>query len=194
MSEKPSYTATEKAQYLRDQYTAIVADVFPGVISLDEFITTFNAFFVRYQQFNKKKMLPESLREGDISCSSAAAITGMWWFIVNSIEPTYFVEQIVRDSGSSKSAAHVVVALPSDVSEPQSQAVDAAYLARGQGKQTPGIAVVDYTLRYGLDHASPKLISPNKLKISGNYAYLLNRVRVMGIKSNAISEKMLAKT
>lgn len=187
MNEKPKYTIQEKSQYLLDQYIAIVTSVFPGITSIEEFFTAFNAVYVSYQDSNKRKMLPQSLKEGAISCSSAAAITGIWWFIVNCIEPTYFVEQVGRDSGSSKTGAHVVVGLPSAELSTKHETVDSAYLARGKGLKVPGVEVVDYTIKFGLTHALPALISEDTEKITGNYAYLMNRIRTLGLKSKDIS-------
>lgn len=186
MSEKPKYTLSEKAQYLYDQYCAIVTCAFSGITTIDEFFNAFNALYVKYQDSNKKKMLPQSLKEGAISCSSAAAITGMWWFILNNIEPTYFVEEIGRDSGSSKTGAHVVVGLPSSELSTHLESVDKAYLSRKQGIQVPGIEVVDYTIKHGLAHAVPAMISEDTAKITGNYAYLMNRVKTLGLKSKDI--------
>jgi hypothetical protein len=187
MSEKHSYTANEKAQYLFDEYARIIREVFPGVVFLDEFFESFNRFFSQYQDSNKRKMLPSSIREGKVSCSSAAALTGIWWYIVQSVEPTYFVEQVSRDSQCSKSGAHVVVGLPILEKQNNVEEIDDAYSARMQGVKLPEISIVDYTIKHGLAHAHPRMISQPVERLHRNVPYLLNRVHTLGIRSKDIS-------
>lgn len=187
MTEKPSMTISEKANYLFDEYVRIVLQVFPGVVALDEMMLAFNQVFPSYQDSKRKKMLPSSLREGKVSCSSAAAITGVWWYITRMVNPTYFVEEVGHDSGTSKSGAHVVVGLPEsqDISLAE---VNAAYLARLQNQRSSSIEIVDYTWKHNLGHAVAATISPDATAISGNYSYLMNRVRNLGLKSKDLGD------
>lgn len=177
-----------RAQALLDEYTQIISEFFPGVVNLEKFGVIFNRTFTQYQESRKRKMAPESLREGKVSCSSAAALLGIWWETVSGNVPWYFIRQLDLGSGQSHASAHVKVGLhlrqPTDYS---STLVYQNFMERAKSARfNPDVDFFDYTTGSGLDFADVKPRSIPVIALLGNTAYLRHRVRHLSVKSDAV--------
>lgn len=156
---------TQKARYLSDEYLKILSDFFPGTIDIEEFISAFNSIFTNYQDSNKRKMDPESIRNRQVSCSSAAALLGLWWLIKSGREPQFQIENS-RARMMSKASAHVLIGLPNP------DEIELFHYTKETGlKLIPG--------GQNLDILAPYIINNTLL-------FLSNRVKILGLPKGTV--------
>lgn len=157
----PEKWLTRKVVAVEKHYYQIISTVFPGVISTTEFIECFNDMFKNYQGTRAQKLAPPSIRQGYISCSSAAALMGIWFEQLSHQHPEFYIDFIHPLSGQSKASAHTVIGLP-----------------------VPNQGVTLYEYKNSLKELRPE---PNQLqgtyRIVGNKAYLTDRLRVFTVSS-----------
>lgn len=166
----------QRADSLLAEYSQIVSEIFPGVVAVPEFLNTFNAFFTEYQHSKQRKMAPESLREGKVSCSSAAGLLGVWWYVTNGTHPLFILDNMSLEPGY-RSSAHVKVGV--SATELPYHPDDIAYYH-----------YIDTTKARGLMPVrDPSTCEPNRA-IIGNTGYLRNRVRTLGVKSNVLKKAL----
>jgi len=168
-------SASQKAELLVIEYIDIIDTFFPGIHTYTEFIEALNSFFRDYQNKDSLKLSPDSIRGGKISCTSAAALVGVWHTGQSPTEPTYFIEQPMRGNEVTKKNAHVVVKI-----------LD----------QQQNSLFIDYICSRGL-----AVIEADEVKISipieGNLNYLRNRIHVFGVESQILTQataRLLAST
>jgi hypothetical protein len=171
-----------RADKLAEEYQAIVRSTFAGVTKVGDLIPAFNQRFFRYQRSMTRKLAPESLKKGEISCSSASAIVGMWWFLLTELEPTFFVQLYNKNKQLAGRKAHTVVGLDRTGKNPAQ--LEDLYLQRStEGYYDPDTFLLDYVPAHGLYHAHPDTAYFPAQVITGNQNYLRNRVRVLTVKS-----------
>jgi hypothetical protein len=97
------------------EYLSLISDFFPGITNVDEFVLAFNAILENFQDQNKKKMDPYVIRsDRAVSCSSAAAIMGLWHYLTFDQIPELFVERpdsSIGSSGTSRATTHTKIAV-----------------------------------------------------------------------------------
>ena len=178
MGDRERRAAIEiKANYLLEEYVKIVAEMFPSCATLEMFIQHFSSTFHTYQVSSSRKMDPESIRNREISCSSAAALLGTWWMKqYPQLIPVYLIEDVAR-TGHPKGSAHVHVALPVSNHITPEEAEKAFF---DSGRTDPNIRLIDWT-----EYSKMKESNPNKSypvhTIEGLLPYLRNRVAVLGL-------------
>lgn len=166
-----------KASYLFEAYRLIVAEFLPLGVDIETFMQIFSQHFAEYQNTNPRKLDPDSIREGKVSCSSAAALAGVWWMEqFPQLAPVFLVEETSR-SGHSRTAAHVNVALP--LAGPiDKQAALSAFYSPSRGSDQ--IRIIDWT-----EHSKMKASNPQKIyevyPVQGVVPYLRNRVAALGL-------------
>lgn len=102
----------QRTQRLLSDYTQLVGQIFPGVVATDEFVNCFNQFFTEYQTQRKLKLAPTSIKEGKISCTSAVAIMGVWYWLQTQLQPDYYIDFIHPLSGQSRTSSHSLINIP----------------------------------------------------------------------------------
>lgn len=156
---------TQKARYLYDEYLKILSEFFPGITNNEEFTSAFNLIFTNYQDSNKRKMDPDSIRNRQVSCSSAAALLGLWWLNQSGREPQFHIENS-RARMMSKSAAHVLIGLPNP------DEIELFHYTKESGiKLIPGGNNTDILAPY---------------IINNTLFYLSNRVKVLGLPKGTV--------
>jgi|GEM_PF-1359105 len=175
-----------KTNFLMEEYRKIVAEFFPAGIDLPTFVDIFSKTFRDYQDNNQKKLDPESIREKKISCSSAAALLGLWWMTqFPQLTPIFLIEETDRN-GTQKSAAHVNVAIPTTKSITTREAMEAFYRPNTRSSD---VQIIDWTA-----HSAMKQSNPAKLydvaPVVGLQAYLKNRLVVLGLPSKYSSKNL----
>jgi len=168
-----------KSHFLKEQYVQIIQEFFPGCVNLDEFMAMFSQTFHEYQESNRRKMDPDSIRERKISCSSAAALLGVWWSIQFPQSLPIFLIEAKIDRTASKTTAHVSVVLP----PPQGVSIYEAILAfTDQRAMRNDLHIIDWT-----SHSSMKPTNPNcsypVYPLTGLDSYLRNRLQILGLLS-----------
>lgn len=178
-----------KAAYVLSEYKKIVAEFFPGCVSLDEFTTLFSSIFTSYQNSNARKMDPESIREQKISCSSAAALLGVWWLEQYPHLTPVFLIQSTASINQSRSSAHVNVALPLEQSITGLEAVKAFEDPR---RSRTDIKLVDWTTYSRMKASNPSQIY-EVYPVTGPDSYIKNRLKALGLpKKYSTTKGMLA--
>lgn len=166
-----------KAAYLIEEYRRIVEEFLPGCESIAAFVEMFSDTFQDYQESSNKKMDPDSIRDRKVSCSSAAALAGIWWMDrFPQLLPVFMIED-TGNSFQSKSSAHVNVAFPLEAPITEREAMVAFYDPQ---RSRPDIMLLDWTT-----HSKMKLSNPNRsypvYPISGVQEYVRNRLVTLGI-------------
>lgn len=167
----------QKVAKIKNEYQQLMAP-FASIDDLNSFITLFNAQKWTYQDFNKRKMDPESIEEGMISCSSAAALTAMWWLEkFPQLTPVFLLEDS-RQTGSSRAGAHVNIALPMKQKLAVVEIVSA--FVNGTKQKGGAFRTLDWTVKSGLKDANPRQNYP-VVPLLGLDAYLTDRVLALGL-------------
>ena len=123
-------------------------------------------------------MDPESIREKKISCSSAAAILGVWWMQqCPQLIPVFLVED-TRYTGNARTAAHVNVALPS---QDCLSAMEAVYAFSTSNSSKSSFNIVDWTEHSGMKQSNPSKRNYEVRPIVGVESYIKNRVGTLGL-------------
>lgn len=177
-----------RSQALLDTYVQLVADIFPGVITLEEFTLAFNETFTSYQKSSPRKMAPESLLEGNVTCSSAAAILGVWWELTSGNIPWYFIDRL---DGQSKASSHITSGLRLNSNKPDDANSEYSQFIRHLTQNSPNrnVEFFDYLAARGLGVAE---LTPETLPtthIRGTKPFLQNRVKTFGLKSKLVKER-----
>jgi hypothetical protein len=176
-----------KTEYLLREYQKILHEFLPQCSSIDKFAEMFSTTFITYQDSNLRKMDPASIREGKVSCSSAAALLGTWWLEqFPQLTPIFLVEQ-TSITERSKPTAHVNVALPTHQGITSYDAVRAFY---DPARLNRDIHLVDWT-----QYSKMKPSNPNQsyavYAIHGLESYVRNRVAVLGLPKKYSTKRML---
>jgi len=175
-----------KSEYLLEEYGRIVQEFFPGIANIEEFVAAFSEIFYKYQSLNPKKLDPDSIRERYISCSSAGALLGVWWMQqFPQLRPIFLIEDSTN-SGVSKAAAHVNVALPLIAPITEQEALAAFY----SSTVTPStVQLIDWT-----EHSRMKQSNPAKryvvYPVEGIRSYLRNRLKYLGLTQKYSSKNI----
>lgn len=175
-----------KTQYLTAEYVNIVHEFFPGVTNLETFVELFSRIFTNYQSSTKFKLDPESIRDRNISCSSAAALLGIWWTQqFPQLTPIFLIQDLRRDSSAAVSSAHVNVAVP--LHRPINDR-DALIAFHNPDKRTD-IDIIDWT-----EHSQMKRSNPDRLysvyAVEGIQNYLRDRLKHLGLSKKYNSQKL----
>ncbi|MBW7955681.1 hypothetical protein H3C66_03015 [Patescibacteria group bacterium] len=180
-----------KSAFLIREYQAIVQELFSNCANIPEFVELFSTLFPNYQESNARKMDPESIRERNISCSSAAALLGVWWMDrFPQLVPVFLVQNTEREP-QSRSSAHVNVALPLTTPITPSEAITAFF---DPNRRNAEIQLVDWTTHSGMKASNPQKAYDVKA-IQGVHPYLRNRVQVLGLpKKYSTKNGVLAQT
>lgn len=151
----------KKTAFLLKEYTEIVAEFFSGVLELDHLVEEFRRQLPNGQDSQARVLDPESIRtERKVNCASAAALVGVWWMQqFPQLIPLFLVETL-GTRVIHKTAAHVVVVLPT-ADEPQA---------------------VHWTLLKNLHRTAPNK-SYATFSLSGVTNFIHNRVGVYGLPS-----------
>ena len=178
-----------KTAYVLSEYKKIVAEFFPECASLDEFTKLFSSVFTAYQNSNARKMDPESIREQKVSCSSAAALLGVWWLEHYPHLTPVFLIQSTANLDQPRSSAHVNVALPTQRSISSLEAVKAFEDPR---RSRTDIQLVDWTTHSGMKASNPSQIY-EVYPVSGLDSYIKNRLKALKLpKKYSTTRGMLA--
>jgi len=161
---KEALTISERTAILFDEYIKLVGEFFPGVISTDEFVAAFGTIFLEYQHSRRLQMSPQSIKERKITCNSAAALMGVWYGLLSTLEPSYFIEDPDPLQNVSKSCAHSLIGLP----------------------LTPGpLTIYHYTTPTNLIEKKQPTLYPT-VHIQGTREFLFNRVASLGISTTRL--------
>lgn len=166
----------KKAEVLK-QYVEILKEKGFFVCStLDEFALRFSSLFSVYQDVTQRKMDPDSIRDGQVSCSSAAALLGVWWE-QQSAFPAIFLIQDVKRIGQPRTSAHVGVAVSMEHIIGSHEAQQAFF---DPSRKRPDIRLFDWT-----EYSKMKPINPqntyNIYTIEGVENYIKDRIRLFGL-------------
>jgi hypothetical protein len=75
------------------EYSLLIAEFFPGIATVDEFIDAYNKILPAYQVVKSKKMDPYFIRqERATSCTSASILMGLWWYLNQGDTPVYHLK------------------------------------------------------------------------------------------------------
>src|SRR5664279_395052 len=90
----------EKIPYISSalmfEYTQILCEVFPGIVTIEAFAQAFNDLNFGYQGLNKHKLDPVSIMAKQVSCSSTALLMGLSETL-REAKPKYRVEKVITD-------------------------------------------------------------------------------------------------
>jgi hypothetical protein len=167
----------QQAELLFDGYVDLIATVFANSHDIEEMIETANDFFTTYQEINSKRISLDSVETGNIDCTSAAMVCGIWWWLVSGLNPYYFVENDLvyesprgaqYDTGSA--LAHSLVGLPLSP-KATTQEVEAAYYALAGNEKSPGklsnqVVFVEYRKTKAKDRYEFRKISPHRVPMA----------------------------
>jgi hypothetical protein len=175
-----------KTEYLTVEYMRIVGEFFPGVTQLDNFVELFSHIFTHYQSSNKLKLDPDSIRNRNISCSSAAALLGIWWVQqFPQLHPVFLVQDVSREASASLSSAHVNVAIPLYQPITDREALAAFHSPQKRN----GVEIIDWT-----EHSQMKRSNPSRTydvyAVDGIQRYLRDRLKHLGLTKKYSSEKI----
>lgn len=153
-----------------------VEEQFGHYISFYLFQVAFNEYFQRYQKDFAKKMNLDSIKNGAVSCSSAALVVATWWSLHHETDPEFFI-LLERKSPERR---HVVLALP------YIKVVSIDNLKQSfedQSNLTPPLIVEqrykDLDRRsYSLQHAGKNVFNQQHYNISGISNFIKNRFEV----------------
>jgi len=176
-----------KSNFLIEEYQKIVAELFPTITSLDEFADVFSCTFQEYQHANAKRLDPDSIRELKISCSSAAALLGVWW--VNQfpqLVPIFLIED-VRRTPTSQAGAHVNVVIPLSSQISTGEALSAFH--HNKRSDSNDVAIIDWTEYSKMKPSNPKKAYP-VYPVEGVPAYVKDRLRHLGLSSKYSSKNI----
>lgn len=174
-----------KTIYLLSEYMKIVAEFFPDCVSLDQFIREFSAIFNSYQDNNPRKMDPDSIREKKVSCSSAAALLGVWWLVQYPHLPPVFLIENTERSGQPRASAHVNVALPTKQRITDREAVEAF---RNTHRARHDIKLVDWTTYSQMKDSNPSRMY-EVYPVPGLNSYIKNRLKALGLPTKYSTTK-----
>jgi hypothetical protein len=167
-----------KTKLLTQEYQLIVAEFFPNCGTVDDFVNLFCKIFANYQPVVPRKMDPDSIRERKISCSSAAALLGVWWMQqCPQLIPIFLIED-TRYTGNARKAAHVNVALPF---EDGLSAMEAVYAFSASNSSKMSFNIVDWTEHSGMKQSNPAKRNYEVRPIAGVGSYIKNRVGTLGL-------------
>lgn len=76
------------------EYTQILREMFPGVLTLPMFMLAFNDTKFAYQGMNKRKLDPAEIRCGTMSCSPAAMLMGLLAEFGDQTAPIYHMQSV----------------------------------------------------------------------------------------------------
>lgn len=96
------------AALLIKEYDTILKTYFAAARGPTTFAMDFSTHFKNYEFRKEHKMLPATLREGSVSCSSASLLVGRWWENRGGATPWYVLDQGEPDLAKQ----HVMVYLP----------------------------------------------------------------------------------
>lgn len=161
MNRERQRSIEKKTEFLLKEYAEIVAEFFPGVLDLDHLIEEFGRQLPNGQDSQARVLDPESIRaERKVNCAAAAALVGVWWMQqFPQLAPLFMVETL-GTRVIHKTAAHVIVVLPT-IDEPQA---------------------VHWTLPKNLHRTAPTK-SYATYSISGVTHFMHDRVGVYGLPS-----------
>lgn len=158
------------------EYTNILSQVFPGVVTLQAFAKAFNELNFLYQGLNKHKLDPLSIRQRKISCSSTAMLMGLLETLQGK-NPGYFVEDTRSEDGGrrismkNKTKAHVIIRSFDDTRQTYWE-----MWSRDNG--LPDCVVIPITdLKY----------LQNTVSIPGTRWFFANRVRILEVNKEAVA-------
>lgn len=141
-------------------------------------IADFSTFYTDYERVPSRKMNPENVAQGLVSCSSATLLVGRWWERQKGLEPWYII-----DLEGMPSQQHTLVYLPDmELSiEQVREALDRH--KEGEGSVRPAASdkgrLIDYTKKQSIRILPPPRDVPDVLRlIQGSAAFLENRIKV----------------
>lgn len=181
-----------RATALIEEYLDIIGQIFPGVVTLEEFGQVFNHFFTSYQRLNKQKMAPESIMAGNITCSSAAALVGVWWEQHTGTQPTYFLRKF---DGETKTSSHVIAGIflgsPEDT---EVNHIPAHFMQQARtGSSVPHTGFYDYLPERGFGKATVNSEILPVIPIRGTKGFLTDRLKTFKINSQRLRLREAAK-
>lgn len=178
---------TVKTEYLLREYRRIIQELIPNCTTIDQFAEAFSDIFDTYQNSNSRKMDPDSVREGKVSCSSAAALAGIWWLEqFPQLTPIFLIEETQR-TGQSHSSAHVNVALPTISPISEREALQAFY---DPNRSRSDLHLIDWTTYSKMKRSNPQQLY-EVYPISDIKQYLKNRLSVLGLPKKYSTRNIL---
>lgn len=175
----------KKTDFVIAEYRQIVEAFFPAGVPLTEFIDIFSGLNFQYQDTNNRKMDPDSIREMKISCSSAAALLGIWWAEqFPQLTPIFLIENTSR-TGNPTTSAHVNVAVPQAKEITSYEALAAFHSSQ---RSQPNVEIIDWTLHSQMKGSNPQKIY-DVYPVTGVHEYVKNRIRVLGLPKKYSSVK-----
>jgi len=88
------------------EYTKILRDMFPGVMTLKEFADAFNDVVFTYQRLSLYQFDPKAIREKQVRCATAALLMGLMLKLTQHEQATYHVEMVIDPSAASRGDTH----------------------------------------------------------------------------------------
>lgn len=190
ISLEPGETTTNATELIQS-YISLAQELFPNGVgsNISQFIGMFNQHFTQYQHEFSRKMQPESLRKGFVTCSSAALLIGVMWEKEFGTEP-YFLLGANYATSPKAHAAVVLPLIPLDEKEMQNAVINALH-----NQKEDGVCILDFTIEKGktatvMDSEAvieePHLrltprgeLNKNLVLVKGNHHFANNRLQYL---------------